>query len=57
MISKKLQEISLALEKRIPVDILAGDLQIAFRTMRELSGKDYNENLLETIFSKFCLGK
>jgi tRNA modification GTPase len=46
-----------ALENKIPVDILAGELQTSFRLLREISGNDYNEDLLDIIFSRFCLGK
>jgi tRNA modification GTPase len=57
MIEEKLSEIIKALEKNIPVDVIAGDLQISFRLLRELSGNDYDEDLLEMMFNKFCIGK
>ena len=38
-------------------DIISEDLQVIFCLLRELNGKDYHLDLLEVIFSKFCLGK
>jgi tRNA modification GTPase len=57
MIEKNFKEVIIALEKEIPVDIIAGDLQNSFHLLRELSGNDYDEDLLDIMFSKFCLGK
>lgn len=57
MIEEKLNKLITAIDNKIPVDVLAGDLQIAFRLLRELSGNDYDEDLLEMMFSKFCIGK
>jgi tRNA modification GTPase len=45
------------LEKETYLDALCGDLEISYKLVKELSGKDYNEELLDIIFSKFCLGK
>lgn len=56
-IKKNLKEVLNALENKIPVDIITGDLQTSFRLLREISGNDYNEDLLDIIFSRFCLGK
>ncbi|CAH1756425.1 12384_t:CDS:2 [Entrophospora sp. SA101] len=36
---------------------LCGDLEVGYKLVKELSGKEYNEDLLDIIFSKFCLGK
>ncbi|WNE41456.1 MAG: tRNA modification GTPase MnmE [Mycoplasmataceae bacterium] len=56
-IEKNLKEVKSELKKEIPVDIIAGELQKSFHLLRELSGNDYDEDLLDIIFSKFCLGK
>ncbi|WNE40290.1 MAG: tRNA modification GTPase MnmE [Mycoplasmataceae bacterium] len=45
------------LQKEAFLDAICGDLEIAYKLVKELSGKDYNEELLDIIFSKFCLGK
>ncbi|CAG8834670.1 29598_t:CDS:2 [Gigaspora margarita] len=39
------------------LDALCGDLEVSYKLVQELSGKEYNEDLLDIIFSKFCLGK
>jgi tRNA modification GTPase len=56
-IIKKIRETTLALQKEIPLDIISEDLQLILHLLQELSGKDYHPDLLEIIFSKFCLGK
>lgn len=40
-----------------PLDVLAQQLRSAWETLGEITGKTWTENLLDTIFSKFCLGK
>jgi len=56
-IINKLNEVEKSLKEEIPVDAVIIDLQEAFHLLRELSGKDYQEDLLDLIFSRFCLGK
>ncbi len=38
-------------------DLLAVDLGAAVRALGELTGEDATEDLLDTIFSRFCIGK
>lgn len=45
------------LKKEVHLDAICGDLETSYKQVKELSGKEYNENLLDIIFSKFCLGK
>jgi tRNA modification GTPase len=40
-----------------PEDLLAVDLGAAVRALGELTGEDATEDLLDTIFSRFCIGK
>ena len=54
---KKIEETILELQRKIPLDIISEDLKFILRLIQELSGKDYHSDLLEIIFSKFCLGK
>lgn len=56
-INQRIQQIIQALEEKIPLDVVSSDLKIVFRLFQELSGKDYQENLLDILFSQFCLGK
>ena len=43
--------------KDIPVDMLAIDIKAAWETLGEITGEVYQDELLDTLFSKFCLGK
>lgn len=40
-----------------PEDLLSVDLGAAVRALGELTGEDATEDLLDTIFSRFCIGK
>ena len=39
------------------IDIIAIDIQSAYKNILEILGQSSNLNLLDNIFSKFCLGK
>jgi tRNA modification GTPase len=41
----------------VPEDLLSVDLGAAVRALGELTGEDATEDLLDTIFSRFCIGK
>ncbi len=43
--------------KGIPVDMLAIDIKAAWDALGEITGEIYQDELLDTLFSKFCLGK
>jgi tRNA modification GTPase len=38
-------------------DMIAEDLRLAYRTAGELQGIDISESILDSIFSRFCVGK
>jgi tRNA modification GTPase len=40
-----------------PVDVVAAELAIAARALGEITGVNPTEDLFDTIFSRFCLGK
>ncbi|MGI5892016.1 MAG: tRNA uridine-5-carboxymethylaminomethyl(34) synthesis GTPase MnmE [Bacillota bacterium] len=46
-----------SLEQGCPVDLAAIDLQSAWQSFGEISGKTAGEEVITRIFSKFCLGK
>jgi len=54
---KKLSEIINELENKVYLDAICSDLELSYKLVKELSGKEYNRELLDIIFSKFCLGK
>ena len=41
----------------IPVDMIAIDIKAAWDVLGEITGESYQDELLDTLFSKFCLGK
>ncbi|KLL04661.1 MAG: tRNA modification GTPase MnmE [Mycoplasmataceae bacterium RV_VA103A] len=54
---RQLQTVINELKKGTYLDALCGDLEISYKLVQGLSGKEYNGELLDIIFSKFCLGK
>lgn len=42
---------------KIPVDMIAIDIKAAWDSLGEITGESYQDELLDTLFSKFCLGK
>jgi tRNA modification GTPase len=60
----KLKEAKLALAQaleasfdQIPIDMVEIDLRKAWSSLGEIIGETSNEDLISTLFSKFCLGK
>jgi tRNA modification GTPase len=45
------------LQRGDPIDFLVGDLQSAYAALAHLTGDAANEELLTSIFSRFCIGK
>lgn len=41
----------------LPVDMIAIDIKKAWDLLGEITGEAYQDELLDTLFSKFCLGK
>jgi len=54
---ESLQRVTEALDKKVTGDFLAQDLRLALHHLGELTGTITTEDLLEQIFSKFCIGK
>ena len=51
------EEINKQNEKNTPVDLIQLDIQRLWEKLGELTGESYKDELLDEIFSKFCLGK
>jgi tRNA modification GTPase len=45
------------LDARAPIDLLAGDLRTAIAAYGEVTGATVTEEVLDGIFSRFCVGK
>lgn len=56
-VSKSLNEIKEGLDNSIPGDLLALDIRRCLHYISEITGDISNEDLLDFIFSKFCIGK
>ena len=41
----------------LPFEIVADDLRLSYVTLGEIIGETYDEDILDEIFSKFCVGK
>ena len=60
LVSKSLESIDNAIKNtnnNIPIDMLAIDIKSAWDTLGEIIGETYKDELLDELFSKFCLGK
>ena len=53
----KLDDINKGMENELPLDILEIDLRGIWDTLGEIIGESYQEELLDELFSKFCVGK
>ena len=46
-----------SIENKIPGDLLALDIRTSLQYLGEITGEITNEDQLDYIFSKFCIGK
>ena len=56
-VSKSLTDIRSGLDNQIPGDLLALDIRRCLHYISEITGDISNEDVLDFIFSKFCIGK
>ena len=56
-VSKSLKEISAGIQHNISGDLLAPDIRRCLHYLGEITGEITNEDRLDYIFSKFCIGK
>ncbi|MBR3350852.1 MAG: 50S ribosome-binding GTPase, partial [Erysipelotrichaceae bacterium] len=54
---KSMDTVRISLEQGIPLDLVNEDLQNAYRCLKEILGEYHREDLLDGIFSRFCVGK
>ena len=52
-----IKEIKKELKNDTPVDLMEINIKILWETLGEITGSVYKDDLLDEIFSKFCLGK
>ena len=46
-----------AMKRLVEPDLIEMDIQAAHDHLKEILGEVHREDLLDTLFSKFCLGK
>ena len=46
-----------AINKQLSLDLIIIDIQNAWQFLGQITGKTYSDEVLDTIFNKFCLGK
>ncbi len=51
------EEVDRSLKNNIPLDLVNEDIETAYRCLKEILGKYTREDLLDGIFSRFCVGK
>ena len=56
-VDRSLSDIRSGLDRKIPGDLLALDIRRCLHFISEITGDITNENVLDYIFSKFCIGK
>ena len=52
-----LEQAKQGLEQKMPIDIIAVSLKEALEDLSEITGENVSEDIINNIFSKFCLGK
>ena len=56
-VDKSLTDIQNGLDNKLPGDLLALDIRRCLHYLGEITGEVSNEDMLDYIFSKFCIGK
>ena len=54
---QKLNEVKNSLDENLPIDFIEMDLREIWSNLGEIIGETYTEELIDQLFSKFCLGK
>ena len=52
-----IEDIEKGLQENTPLDMLEIDLKTIWDTLGSIIGESYDEELLDNLFSKFCVGK
>jgi tRNA modification GTPase len=54
---KGLDEVSAGLNRRLPPEFIVSDFRLVLNRLGEIGGETATEEILEEIFSQFCIGK
>ena len=55
--NESLNKVISGIEKKVTNDFIATDIRYALNYLGEITGEISTDDLLENIFSKFCIGK
>jgi tRNA modification GTPase len=55
--AEALEEVLHGVDNNVPLDLVRLDLQDALNALGELTGEIYSEEILDAMFSQFCVGK
>ena len=50
-------DVKKGVENNIPVDLIEIDIKKIWNKLGEITGETYDDELIDTLFSNFCLGK
>jgi tRNA modification GTPase len=56
-VQQSLKDIKQGLDDKLPGDLLAPDIRRCLHYLGEITGQVSNEDMLDFIFSRFCIGK
>lgn len=56
-VAQSLSDIKKGLDEKLPGDLIAPDIRLCLHYLGEITGEITNEDQLDYIFSKFCIGK
>lgn len=52
-----IQDIKVAMDQNLPIDLIEIDIKNIWNKLGEITGETYDEELLDQLFSQFCIGK
>ena len=53
----KVNDIKLGIERFLPIDMIEIDIKSLWNLLGKITGDTYQDELIDKMFSKFCLGK
>ena len=54
---KRIEDIEKSIENQMPIDMIELDIKNIWEELGKINGSSYEEELLDEMFSRFCLGK
>lgn len=54
---KSIEDVKQAIENNIPIDMIEIDIKKIWNLLGNITGENYDDELIDQLFSRFCLGK